>query len=511
MNQQLWDYVTAARTAGFDDQKIRGDLLAAGWKETDVNEILPNLEATTFVQSALAVDIAQPPSTDSPVLDSKGTFFLKKLKDPKIWGDIIGLLLIIAAGTYFYTVKASGPEAVWNRFNLSDAFPTQDAWYKSVAEINYSETNVDQAVSANVNAEFIAGLQDNKEMAQGTIAVNYKYGGLNTSIDAIEFRLLDKTFYINVENIPFVGEFAKDYDGWIKFDEAKLEKTIGTDSQQEKDIVDQALEILKANKVVDSHKYIAKEDVLGKKTHHFSVTIDREALIKSYEQITKLDKLVAAQITPEETKQITDFLNNLEASVELWLGTDDSKIYRVVVNVKMQGTLAQAQKKSSDAKVFAEMRSLATSLELYYADNGNYPLSLSELSSYTGMPASKTNDVAQCPFKEAYAYLSIDNGKSYSLRTCIVTENSTFSTGILEASPAGLKTIEAHPEWNNISNSDIKAKLNALFTFDLKFAPTAAITVRAPENFWDLSDSLPTLSPGNATGSEILPSGQFER
>lgn len=511
MNQQLWDYVTNARTAGFDDQKIRENLLAAGWKEIDVNEILPNLEAKIPAQPVLTVDTVQPSLSDSLAQDSEKTSFFSQLKDPKIWGNVVGLLLIIAAGAYFYIVKASGPEATWKRFVLSDAFPTQDAWYKSVVKMSYSEENVDQTGSADVNAEFTEGLQDNKEVAQGTVVLNYKYGGLSTSIDAIEFRFFDKTFYVNIKNIPFVSEFAKDYDGWVKFDEAKLEKTIGTNSQQEKDIVDRALEILKANKVVNSHKYIAKENVLGKSTHHFSVTIDKEALIKSYEQISQLDKSIAAQMTAEETKQIRDFLNNLEVSIELWLGIDNSKIYRVAVNVKMPSLLAQAQKKSSDSKVLAEMKVLATALELYYNDNNNYPSSLSGLSSYTGIPASTTTNVVQCPFKETYAYTSINNGKSYSLKGCIITENSTFSTGIVESSPTGFKTIEAHPEWNNILSSDIKEKLNALFTFDFKLAPTTAITVETPEKFWDLSNNLPVLPSGNATSSDMLSPGQFER
>lgn len=60
MNQQLHDYITQSRKAGKADDQIRQELLNAGWKEVEINEILflESQSMTTIKTKVLATILA---------------------------------------------------------------------------------------------------------------------------------------------------------------------------------------------------------------------------------------------------------------------------------------------------------------------------------------------------------------------------------------------------------------------------------------------------------------------
>ncbi|MHB8870905.1 MAG: hypothetical protein ACYC5G_00380, partial [Candidatus Doudnabacteria bacterium] len=217
MNQDLSDYVTKARAMGSGDAKIKEELLIAGWNAADVDQALISNIRTVE-------NIVPEVSSAIPVT------FKERLKGKKLWESIGGLVLIIAGGFYFFMVSASGPEKVWNKLSPNNFFTEGNGWHKHELTIVYADTSGEEKTSANAKIDLDILFENDKAKGNGNIAGGYSYSGSAFSFDGIEMRFLDNSMYVNLKKIPFMYDFLKEYDGWLKADSKTATLVAGTEA-----------------------------------------------------------------------------------------------------------------------------------------------------------------------------------------------------------------------------------------------------------------------------------------
>jgi prepilin-type N-terminal cleavage/methylation domain-containing protein len=115
-------------------------------------------------------------------------------------------------------------------------------------------------------------------------------------------------------------------------------------------------------------------------------------------------------------------------------------------------SLNSARMKSRDARRLADVRQVMTALELYYNDNGAYPVAdggnhpdaslggpafSTYLGTYPIYPAP-TND-GTCGTGLDYTYAQTGSGTGYTITFCLGGSSGGFSAGTHTASPAGLQ------------------------------------------------------------------------
>lgn len=104
--------------------------------------------------------------------------------------------------------------------------------------------------------------------------------------------------------------------------------------------------------------------------------------------------------------------------------------------------LNSARAKSRDAKRLADVRQMASALELYFNDMNSYPPSLPILTpSYIGtIPTEPTPPDGTCtPEQNSYNYKFI-SGDNYILTFCLGTQTSGYSAGINNLTQAGIES-----------------------------------------------------------------------
>ncbi|MBX4187294.1 MAG: type II secretion system GspH family protein [Candidatus Doudnabacteria bacterium] len=115
-------------------------------------------------------------------------------------------------------------------------------------------------------------------------------------------------------------------------------------------------------------------------------------------------------------------------------------------------SLNTARLKSRDARRLADVRQVMTALELYYNDNGAYPVEdvnshpdaslggpsfTGYLAQYPTYPAP-TND-GSCGTGLDYFYTQTGGGTGYTIEYCLGGSSGGFQPGVHTASPAGLQ------------------------------------------------------------------------
>lgn len=110
--------------------------------------------------------------------------------------------------------------------------------------------------------------------------------------------------------------------------------------------------------------------------------------------------------------------------------------------------LGKSRITARDVKRLADIKQIATALELYYSDNGNYPVIITpgnSLRSTDGLttymdkiPSNPTprNDGSCSNVDYGYSYVAAIN--SYNISTCLGSPASNFNPGVVSYSPAGV-------------------------------------------------------------------------
>ena len=114
--------------------------------------------------------------------------------------------------------------------------------------------------------------------------------------------------------------------------------------------------------------------------------------------------------------------------------------------------LNNARSKSRDAKRLADVRQLATALELYFNDNSGYPVLATAATmdathpvglspTYVGLiPSAPTPFDGTCTaVNNPYTYQAPAGGASYSITFCLGGTTGSLSSGVHTASQTGIQ------------------------------------------------------------------------
>ena len=437
MNQEIISYIQAARKEGLPDAEIKKNLLDAEWEAAMVEDnfthlkalehrpqankdedfkAAPPIQASALSSKPLGLSQIMP-SYNAPTLPQAGVnpannnagqsapFYKKK----KFWASLIIFILLAGGAAAAYVFVYASPERVWKKFTEL----TQDKVLSS--DFNFAYKDNSQATQDDLLGLPISNIRleiggkayadtSDKQNPQSSSEVSYSFASGNTSFSTgFEYKLIGKKLYLNVGNNPFLEGIVSSLGKgkkiqWVVLDIGEIEKKAGEESSEDlakfKQIfnaqyTEELKKIWEDAIFVKMEKYLGRESVNNKRTLHFSNSLDKEAIKNTFTAI--LDKIINSfrdageEIKDEDVNSVKMVINALVDKLEVkqfetWIGAGDFKIYKVKIVTSapsvmsaLQSTMGSAQEKSKDAKRLADIRQMASALELYYNDKGRYP------------------------------------------------------------------------------------------------------------------------------------------
>ena len=161
--------------------------------------------------------------------------------------------------------------------------------------------------------------------------------------------------------------------------------------------------------------------------------------------------------------------------------------------------LGNARTKARDTRRVADLKQISTALELYYSDNGSYPVIITPGNSLVSPDATKVyigkipsnpspRVVGEC-IDVDYTY-SLSNGV-YSIQACLGSRVGNLAPGYVTYSPNGLKKTNLlfRSGATNLSNCDMATGTTTVLLSNGKYRYTNTVgygTVRMRANLADL-------------------------
>ncbi len=506
-----------------------------------------------------------------------GNFFSR----PVFLGFLAALVILCGGGYFYYTLVfgKNQPEKIWEKFTKGP----KSKIYKNDFKAGYFDKGLykgdgfgDSFKLQDIKLEFEGkSYLDVSDLENPTSSseVSYSFSSGNTNIKTgFGYRLLNKILYVNVGDNPFLNGIFNSLSpdkkiGWLGVDLNKLESEMsrnggGKDAEKLKQIFspnfNAELQKLWADaELVKIEKILGRETVNGIKTVHFQNRLDKQALKilletyanKFFKALSETENGGGAKIKDSDAKKISLVVSGLADKIEIreletWIGEKDHKLYKIhlasnapsVIN-SVEGLLGEAKSKSRDAKRAADIRQLATALELYFNDFGGYP------ESGKGMPVGLTptyfSVLPQAPvppdggcsdYYNSYWYTPTGQKTavkghtlypSYEITFCLGNRTGGLDPGIAKMTQAGTQTnipcpgeadkcgvfVQPGPSDQPVEKTDEekvkeildKIIFSAEFKMDSVYADYGKKTqVRQPENpddLWELlkqSRSVPT-------------------
>lgn len=501
MEQEIINYIKEARKHGLGDDVIKQNLLNAGWEAAAVEENFVH-EKAMEVQSKIPVgqqeaiqNVVKPTvSQPTPVAQAQP---VKMHKGAKLALMIAAVVIVLTACGYaYYTFGYNNSTKVWQKFTQSP----QSTIYQSDIKFSYSDPNSLNASASPIslkdlkldfNGSFYANTSDLKN-PQSDSNVQYTFANGNTNFSTgFQYVLLNNVLYVNIGDNPLLsllkGSMANGQDvQWIKVDLGQLENASSSPStagvQELKnifnaDFTNQLQKIWTNANVVTVSKFDGTESISGVRTLHFDNKVDKQALKNAFGQM--LTTIVGAfnkqgASIPDQNVKDTQFAVNAiidkiqVQDMQTWIGATDFKLYKVHFVSNAPSVISAIQMaadnpqislgadKSRDAKRLADVRQMASALELYFNDNNGYPEATNAGTPvgltpvYIGLlPTAPTPADGTCTdYYNGYWYSpsgtkSVQNGKtvhsSYSLTFCLGAGTGGYEAGIAELSPTGIE------------------------------------------------------------------------
>ncbi len=427
------------------------------------------------------------------------------------------VILLLAGGAYGYYnyFSQNNPQKVWEKFTETFTQTGQNSIYNTKFKLGYSDKGELDATTSqsfgfklkDINLELEgSGYMDaeNKDNPQTDSQISYSYSSGNTLVKTgVGFKVKDQILYINLSDNPILSligsELERANDGkkveWIKIDLNEIQKQSGSAQSEVKFIQNvtspnfknDSQRIWEDTKLIKMESYLGKETLNGVTTLHFKNSLDKQALKTMANGY--VDLLVKAIDEPSETKlDDVNLLKDIVAALidkitikefEIWVGAKDFKRYRVHLvtnapsvvsliqtagNFGVEGPLDNARSRSREAKRLADVRQIATALELYYNDKNHYPESkdgkpLDLTPTYIGIlpQAAKPADGSCTDYYNDYWYEAKQGGNNYTLTFCLGGPVGGYSAGIAELSPSGIRDNIACPSTQEQCNSGAPA------------------------------------------------------
>lgn len=512
----------------------------------------PNL--TTVAQPPLQPKTQDLPPVAQRIMAASATLSDQHFEEPKknkTWMfALIGLvvLVLLGAGGYFvYANLNPTPQKIWNNFLTAKSNNIASTTFAII----YTDPGVpDTSGTAKPfefsvkSSDYIDATNTSTPVFSGDFDFGYKVLEQSGSI-GVKAMYLDNTFYIDLSSITaLVGSMGGQQISWVKFTQDDLKKLEaespgGAPNQEQQDQLTKKLtadmkKFLKDKPIITATKLFGIESVSGQATYHLQNNFDKQQLKDFLKLIFDDEKAFATStqngdVDFDQALQMTNSaIDKIQVTAfETWIGKSDFKLYKFTLDLKFPALsalansslgglnpLASAQAKSRDAKRLADMRQLASGLELYFNDHNGYPAGQNGVPqgmapNYIGLvPTAPTPSDGDCSdYYNTYWYSpagtpTTNNGlvvyPSYTYTFCFGQATGGYKPGLAKMTPSGI--VDAQPctgtaanchkqqdtqQPNTATGPQPQGNLSMTFTYS-DYNKKQNIT--APQNATDLMD-----------------------
>ncbi len=327
MTPELLDYISKARVAGLDDSQIRQNLIASGWPQNDVEQALrdsqPSAPASASVMSATNM------VSTAAVEPAKATALSRVKVSPKILGIVVALI-VLAVGGYFAYAKGL-PMLAFAQFVKNPTVSVDGPLhhYELAATFKGKAPGQTQEDTATVSLKGDVDSTDtNKVLLQNFLSLNTAVLESDVSIKDAEIRGIGKDIYLQVSQVPYIMDMATEYDGWVllRFDE--VQKKVSEGKSLSKDEIFKNVNI---SSISSQQIFVGRENLNGVQTYHYSLIVDKAALINV---LTQVRKNIDPGIDFAQTK--TDLTNQLAPinidNFDIWIGSSDKQLHKILLS-----------------------------------------------------------------------------------------------------------------------------------------------------------------------------------
>lgn len=549
INQQLVIYIEQAKAKGLSDKEILAALkVDPAWvavTETDA------IDAFAFVNGNNHPAASSLGSTTPDIASSN--FFLPR--KTLIASVVLVLLVLVGGGVVLAQKKGfvahllqANPEAAWNTFIQNQKIEP----YTQAVTLEYADAGKTDTVTSVklVDSGFTNGQQDLADIqlqhaVSYTVAVGGQQAGGN-----VEFRVLNKALYVNLKDTP-MGTFLQESEQnkakstWLKISldpkdlgdmtAQVLPEATSESASPDATVLQQNIQDVKLKQVFEKPEVLGTEQVRGQNTVHLKLGFNKAALQDALMRIVPtITEKNASERRDLVQKLITAWLDKFEVKdFQAWVGEKDGRLYKIVfksnapssasVMQSVSGVaLENARQASSDAKRIADVRQMASALELYFNDHGVYPKAGSNgapdglTPDYIGtMPEAPETSGLCTDYYNAYWYTPVGpvhsgvNGEQgyndYSYTFCLGDTVGGYTAGLNMLTPQGIRTAEcvsteAHPCSSGVSKNnpeDMVQELVKQLDFSASFSFVGEYydygktqMVEAPANSVDVMEQL---------------------
>jgi len=358
VNQQLLDYIKQKLQQGMSREQIKSSLIADGWQEADINEAFVSIDSQNQLSSQENISTQQfPTSFQKPVRKINKTLLAVI--------SIVGIL-VVAGGIfgYFYYFRET-PEKViekmWARLAEVKTVEFQGKIKAQgvnvpdlLGEDSFMEPNQQEPSKQTANLSFnFNGKTDINDVnnPKASFVLDIKTDALKKSkqeesILGLEVRLIDKVYYIKLNNIGLI-DLSFLLNQWIKIDPEAIVNKFAPEEfkkqieevQKQQELTSEQEEKLRQifaqSKVIKVTEELASEEIEGVNTHHYKFSIDKNELKKLILDIN--DTVVKGRtLTDKEIAEIDRDLEVIESlgSGEIWVGKKDYLPYKISWEIK---------------------------------------------------------------------------------------------------------------------------------------------------------------------------------
>jgi hypothetical protein len=576
MNNEVVKYISDAINVNLGELEIKRNLLEAGWDPNIVEDSFAHFRASQHkptLNKDEDVQIKQKttPTETSVSIVSKTNVPTTALKELNTATGIpwykkiilLPIILLILAGGFFafYTFIYASPNKVWQKFTNQVIPKTltskiQFSYTDNKTPVGETETNIPvKNLVFGIEGNLYANTE-NSQAPQSSSDIKYTFTSGNTNFTtSLSYKLINKKFYLNVGENPYLdailSEISKDKKiDWLMLDLAQLEQMSGEESSFAafkleniftSDFNTELKNIWTNSKLVKMDKYLGKEKINGITTLHFNNTIDKTALQNAL--TTLADKFMegvrkaGGKAQDEDVKLfkigVEEIINKIEVKeFQTWVGIKDFRLYKIRLKISAPSLVSavdvameDSRNSSRDAKRLADIRQMASALELYFNDKGKYPESkegspVNLAPTYIGLvPTAPIPADGNCTdYFNTYWYEQKNKGQSYEYSFCLGKNVGGYQAGIQKLTPSGITEVKECPTTpdkcyktaNKIEESEsqkiakqnketqikdaiAKINFNADLDFSAEYSDYGVIKpITAPEDAFDLMEFIKT-------------------
>ncbi len=514
MQQEIIDYISQAQKHGLTDFEIKQNLLNAGWEASVVEESFvfakaaeskpqtpqsttaPLRQSTSLNLNLKPQDKQTSPANSNITITEQHFASAPSTGFKKSAVVILAVLLVLALGGVafgYYQYVYNTPQKILEKYFLNRS---ANETLNTDFTLSYSDKNIPLTTEADSEKQDLTfgisgnGYYDNRDKdtqkAEATTKL-FSKSGLGESSFELKTISIGKVIFFNLDKFPQIKNMLGDQSvSWLKLDIDELQKYAeenlpGTTASSTNSMItnpelrDKLIKIWENGKFMTAGSVMAKEVVDGTPVYRLEPQIDQakitEAVLNSIDTIQSFQKLEDPKLTENDKKAIGLLIEKFKIKeFKLWIGQKDYKLYKLSFAIaapsvsdltKTNGgdyipALSSARAKSRDAKRLADIRQLATALELYANDNhGGYPeaqngtpLDLSP--NYIGeMPTSPAPTDGTCTdYYNTYWYVPtgkpvVYNKKNvypdYELTFCLGGKTGSYNAGIAKLTKNGIQ------------------------------------------------------------------------